>query len=65
MRLEGKSLKGDFIRFIIPSIVAQWVFALYTMVDGCLLYTSPVLRRRGMRSCRYLSSSIRTDIIWM
>ena len=34
MRLEGKSLKGDFIRFIIPSIVAQWVFALYTMVDG-------------------------------
>ena len=34
MRLEGKSLKGDFVRFIIPSIVAQWVFALYTMVDG-------------------------------
>lgn len=34
MRLEGKSLKGDFIRFIVPSIVAQWVFALYTMVDG-------------------------------
>ena len=34
MRLEGKSLKGDFIKFIIPSIVAQWVFALYTMVDG-------------------------------
>lgn len=34
MRLEGKSLKGDFMRFIIPSIVAQWVFALYTMVDG-------------------------------
>ena len=34
MRLEGKSLKGDFIKFIIPSIIAQWVFALYTMVDG-------------------------------
>ena len=34
MKLEGKSLKGDFMRFIIPSIVAQWVFALYTMVDG-------------------------------
>lgn len=34
MRLEGKSLKGDFFRFIIPSIIAQWVFSLYTMVDG-------------------------------
>lgn len=34
MKLEGKSLKGDFFRFIIPSIAAQWVFALYTMVDG-------------------------------
>lgn len=34
MRLEGKSLKKDFIRFIVPSIAAQWVFTLYTMVDG-------------------------------
>lgn len=34
MRLEGKSLKSDFLRFIVPSIMAQWVFALYTMVDG-------------------------------
>lgn len=34
MRLEGKSLKYDFMRFIIPSIIAQWVFSLYTMVDG-------------------------------
>lgn len=34
MRLEGTSLKKDFMRFIVPSIVAQWVFALYTMVDG-------------------------------
>lgn len=34
MRLEGKSLKNDFLRFIIPSIIAQWVFSLYTMVDG-------------------------------
>ena len=34
MRLEGKSLKGDFFRFIIPSIFAEWVFSLYTMVDG-------------------------------
>ena len=34
MKLEGKSLKSDIMRFIVPSIVAQWVFALYTMVDG-------------------------------
>lgn len=34
MKLEGKSLLGDFMKFIIPSIAAQWVFALYTMVDG-------------------------------
>ena len=34
MKLEGKSLKSDFLRFIIPSIIAQWVFSLYTMVDG-------------------------------
>ena len=34
MSLQGKSLKGDFLKFIIPSIVAQWVFGLYTMVDG-------------------------------
>ena len=34
MRFEGKSLKSDFLRFIIPSIIAQWVFSLYTMVDG-------------------------------
>ncbi len=36
MRLEGKSLKSDFLRFIIPSIIAQWVFSLYTMVEGIL-----------------------------
>lgn len=34
MRLEGKSLKRDFIRFIIPSVLSQWVYTLYTMVDG-------------------------------
>lgn len=34
MKLEGKSLKCDFLKFIIPAIVAQWVFTLYTMVDG-------------------------------
>ena len=34
MKLEGKSLKRDFFRFVIPSVIAQWVFTLYTMVDG-------------------------------
>ena len=34
MHLEGKSLKTDFLKFIIPSIIAQCVFSLYTMVDG-------------------------------
>ena len=34
MNLERNSLKKDFMNFIIPSVVAQLVFALYTMVDG-------------------------------
>ncbi len=34
MNLEGTSLKRDFIKFIIPSVAAQWVFALYQLVDG-------------------------------
>lgn len=34
MKLDGKNLKRNFMRFIIPSIIAQWVFSLYTMVDG-------------------------------
>ena len=34
MNLEGKSLSGTFIKYIIPSIVAQWVYILYTVVDG-------------------------------
>lgn len=34
MKLEGKSLKHDFFRFIIPSVIAQWVYSLYTMIDG-------------------------------
>lgn len=32
--LAGKSLKRNFWNFIWPSIIAQWIFALYTMVDG-------------------------------
>ena len=34
MRMKGQSLKKDFLKFIVPSIVAQWVYTLYTMVDG-------------------------------
>ena len=34
MKLEGKSLKRDFFKYIMPAVVSQWVFALYTMVDG-------------------------------
>lgn len=34
MNLDGKSLKGTFLRFIIPSILSQWVYALYNMIDG-------------------------------
>lgn len=34
MKLEGESLKHDFLKFILPAIAAQWVFALYTLIDG-------------------------------
>ena len=34
MQQEGRALKRELIRFIIPSVAAQWVYALYTMVDG-------------------------------
>lgn len=34
MNFENMSLKRGFWRFIWPSVVAQWIFALYTMVDG-------------------------------
>lgn len=34
MKLEGRSLIHDFFRFIIPSLIAQWVYTLYTMIDG-------------------------------
>ncbi len=29
-----RSLGREFMRYAVPSVVAQWVFALYTMVDG-------------------------------
>ena len=34
MNYDGMSLKKNFWRFIWPSVIAQWIFALYTMVDG-------------------------------
>ena len=33
MNFEGVSLKKSFWRFVWPSVLAQWIFALYTMVD--------------------------------
>lgn len=34
MNFKGVSLKKSFWRFVWPSVLAQWIFALYTMVDG-------------------------------
>ena len=34
MNMEKGSLKARFLKFILPSMAAQWIFALYTMVDG-------------------------------
>lgn len=34
MNFDGVSLKKSFWRFIWPSVIAQWIFSLYTMVDG-------------------------------
>lgn len=34
MNYDGMSLKKNFWRFIWPSVIAQWIFSLYTMVDG-------------------------------
>jgi len=34
MELGSQSLKRSFLRFVIPSVLAQWVYALYNMVDG-------------------------------
>ncbi len=31
---EGTSLKRTFVSYMIPAVAAQWVFALYTMIDG-------------------------------
>lgn len=34
MNLDPKNLKTDYLRFLIASVMAQWVFALYSAVDG-------------------------------
>lgn len=34
MNLDPKNLKRDFVRFMVASVVAQWIFALYSAVDG-------------------------------
>ena len=34
MQPADRSLRRTLIRYLFPSVAAQWVFALYTMVDG-------------------------------
>ena len=34
MNLDPKNLRRDFIRFLVASVAAQWIFALYSAVDG-------------------------------
>lgn len=34
MEIGAQPLKTEFFRFVIPSILSQWVYALYNMVDG-------------------------------
>ena len=34
MHLDQKNLKVDYMRFLVASVMAQWVFALYSAVDG-------------------------------
>lgn len=34
MNLDPKNLRHDFLRFIFASVMAQWIFALYSAVDG-------------------------------
>ena len=34
MNLDPRHLKKDYMRFMIASVMAQWVFALYSAVDG-------------------------------
>ena len=34
LNLDPKNLKKDFIRYVVASVLAQWIFALYSAVDG-------------------------------
>jgi len=34
MQLEGKSLRGDFARYVTPTVLSLTVFSLYSLVDG-------------------------------
>lgn len=34
MRLTSENLKYDFMRFVTASVLAQWIFSLYSAVDG-------------------------------
>lgn len=32
--VDNKSMRKKFIRYLLPSVAAMWVYSLYTMVDG-------------------------------
>lgn len=34
MNFDERPLKNTFLRFVLPSILSQWVYALYNMIDG-------------------------------
>ena len=34
MNLDPKRLRSDYMRFLVASVMAQWIFALYSAVDG-------------------------------
>lgn len=34
MNLDPRNVKRDFLRFVFASVMAQWIFALYSAVDG-------------------------------
>jgi len=34
LSLKGKSLKADFIKFVVPTIITLWIYHMYIIVDG-------------------------------
>ena len=54
MQLRERYLKQDFLRFMLASMAAQWVFALYTMVDGIFVAKGvSELALSGLTLCQF------------